>query len=157
MIDRLRRLFHLPSGNHEIGRNFGKGDEHESPTKKLPVRQGEARIFRFEIIIEKNIDVDDPWAPTHAGGSAQIRLHSLERGKELGGGKPRLGKRAKIGEVFLLSAAPRRGAPERRAGGDPRDTSSFDFLQSAPNIRGGVADIAAESETDRSRGDRIRR
>jgi hypothetical protein len=121
------------------------------------MRQGEIRIFSFEIIVEKNVDVDDPRPPTESGGSTQIRFQLLEPGEEFGGGKPRLGEGAKIGEIFLLGVAPRRGAPKRRTCGDPRDVTCLDLSQCAAYLRGGITDIAAESEADRSWGDRIRR
>src|SRR5947209_1880595 len=113
------------------------------------MRQGEVRILGLEIIVEKDVDVDQPWPPADAVGPAQIPFQTLDGRQEFGRRELRLRKRAEIGEILLRRVAPGSGAPERRARRDASDTTQRDLLEGAPDICGAAADIAAEAEADR--------
>ena len=57
------RLAHAPPGDHPVGRDLGKRQQHEGALEQARVRQRQAQLVQREVVIGDDVDVGGARAP----------------------------------------------------------------------------------------------
>src|SRR5262249_53873796 len=111
------------------------------------MRQRELQRLQDQVVIDKQVDVDDTWSVAHTRRATQRALQTPGRPQQLQRAQRRLARARKVVEVRLIGQVQRRRLVNR---GDARDADQRgEGGEGGAQVRRAVAQVAAQSQIDR--------
>jgi hypothetical protein len=130
----------------KIGGDFCQREEHEGAFVQAFVREDERRRVKDQVIIEQDVDIDQPWPPAESRLASNLDFGLLQFTEEGFGREPRPRLDGHVEEGGLIGVAPGRSLK------DPRNSDQLNVgrkrVEGRAQVGKSVPEIGPDGEED---------